>query len=396
MIVRTLQLFDLYLPNSMNWVFNLLRGMTDAHVTIGARQFDHSNPHFFQAGFKIIAPPFNGLTIRRDHSDSSWLRLFLWFQQKVYCFRLCQAHVHMVHSHFADAGWWNSHMVREINVPHVISYYGYDYAFRPAGFPDDRSALTALFSAADVFLCEGEYSRRRLVTMGCPDEKVRVQHLGVDITMIPLCVRAKASQELNLIQIATWREKKGHIYSINAFLFALLTCPNMTLTLVGSDPDGVRDGVLQNVPTACRGKIYVVDDMQITELHAALSGYHVFIHPSCRSVTGDSEGGAPVVLLDAEATGMPVIATRHCDIPEEVLDGKTGLLAEEKDVAVLAKHISRFYHMGQEEYNFFSKGARAHVMAQYDIKKNAEKLAQIYREIVGKENVIDAKGGKSP
>ncbi len=55
----------------------------------------------------------------------------------------------------------------------------------------------------------------------------------------------------------------------------------------------------------------------------------------------DCEGGAPVVLLDAQATGMPVISTTHCDIPDEVVHGETGLLSPEKDVGALAELIKK-------------------------------------------------------
>lgn len=42
------------------------------------------------------------------------------------------------------------------------------------------------------------------------------------------------------------------------------------------------------------------------------------------------EGGAPIALLDAQATGLPVLSTRHCDIPFEVEHERTGLLARRR------------------------------------------------------------------
>ena len=63
-----------------------------------------------------------------------------------------------------------------------------------------------------------------------------------------------------------------------------------------------------------------------------MEGYHVFIQPSCYTATRDCEGGAPLVLLNAQATGMPVITTTHCDIPDEVIHNETGLLTAERDI----------------------------------------------------------------
>jgi colanic acid/amylovoran biosynthesis glycosyltransferase len=118
------------------------------------------------------------------------------------------------------------------------------------------------------------------------------------------------------------------------------------------------------------------------QLHDLMRDYHVFIHPSCYSQNMDCEGGAPIVLLDAQATGLPVISTTHCDIPDEVSHGLTGLLSPEKDVESLAKSIEIFYHMGQDEYDEFSVRARLHVSRTYDIRSNAKKLRQLYQEII--------------
>jgi colanic acid/amylovoran biosynthesis glycosyltransferase len=89
-----------------------------------------------------------------------------------------------------------------------------------------------------------------------------------------------------------------------------------------------------------------------------------------------------VVLLDAQATGMPVIATRHCDIPEEVIAGQTGLLADEGDIAGLGAAIRQFYAMGQEEYNTFATRAAAHMVAEYDAVRNATQLRKLYDRLL--------------
>ncbi len=70
--------------------------------------------------------------------------------------------------------------------------------------------------------------------------------------------------------------------------------------------------------------------------HEQLEEAHLFIQPSVTSENGDSEGGAPTVLLEAQACGVPVLATYHADIPEVVRDGESALLAPERDPESLA------------------------------------------------------------
>lgn len=66
---------------------------------------------------------------------------------------------------------------------------------------------------------------------------------------------------------------------------------------------------------------------------------HIFMLPSITAQNGDTEGGAPVAILEAQATGLPVISSYHADIPKVVVDGKSALLAPERDVEKLAKHL---------------------------------------------------------
>ncbi|TFG44263.1 MAG: glycosyltransferase [Bacteroidia bacterium] len=60
---------------------------------------------------------------------------------------------------------------------------------------------------------------------------------------------------------------------------------------------------------------------------------------SITSLNYSTEGGAPVAILEAQATGLPVISSYHADVPPVVVDGKSALLAPEKDVGMLAKHL---------------------------------------------------------
>ena len=69
--------------------------------------------------------------------------------------------------------------------------------------------------------------------------------------------------------------------------------------------------------------------------------HHIFLSPSVTARDGDSEGGAPVSIIEAAATGMPVVASTHADIPEVVVDGESALLSPERDVDALAQNLER-------------------------------------------------------
>lgn len=200
--------------------------------------------------------------------------------------------------------------------------------------------------------------------------------------MIPFYERTKKKGELSLVQLATFNEKKGHIYTVKAFEEALKTCPNMHLTLAGGS--GTEKKKIMDYVTAkgLENRIAILESIEWTKRHSFLRSFQVFIHPSCYAEDKDCEGGAPVVLLDAQATGLPVIATTHCDIPMEVVHGSTGLLSPEKDISGLADHIRQFYAMDQNRYNTFALQARKWVEEEFEVSVNAARAGEYYRQVL--------------
>jgi colanic acid/amylovoran biosynthesis glycosyltransferase len=292
--------------------------------------------------------------------------------------------IDIIHCHFADVAWDFYKVPLKTKKKLVISFYGWDYEKLPYTKPEYHQRFNTLFRQAVALICEGKHGFKTLVKLGCPSDKIHVVHLGVEPEKIPFHKRDKKRNELKLVQIASFTEKKGHIYTVKAFAKALKTCPDLELTLVGDIRDlGVKDVVERFIQEQnLAQKIQILDFVSNDMLHEFLKDYHVFIHPSCYAQDRDCEGGAPIVLLDCQATGMPVISTRHCDIPEEVIHNKTGLLAAEKDIFQLALHIERFYEMENLEYQEFSKAASLHVWENYNVEQSAAHLRAIYDHLL--------------
>lgn len=165
-------------------------------------------------------------------------------------------------------------------------------------------------------------------------------------------------------------------------------CPGITLTLVGKDPEGIRDDLHKTIhENELDEYVEIIDGIGFTELHLFLQQFHVFIHPSKHGNNRDSEGGAPVVILDAQVTGMPILSTTHCDMPDEVIDGKTGVLVKESDVERLADAIEAFYLMDEPSYHLYCRQARKHVEDNYDAVKNGQILQEVYFDVAKNKSV---------
>jgi len=103
--------------------------------------------------------------------------------------------------------------------------------------------------------------------------------------------------------------------------------------------------------------------------------------PSVTAEDGDTEGGLPVTLIEMAASGMPVVTTDHCDIPELVVAGVTGLQAPERNVDQLAEHL-RWLYQNPAKWHSIADAARNRVEAEFDASRQGVRLGQIYRELI--------------
>ncbi len=392
--ITVLHCFDAYLRMTENWIFRLLKHQVNTRCLVASARF--LDCPFGLPKARLLRSPIQPKLA--EDSQAGWsrrcARALATITYPLYLLAALRgAQVDVVHSHFAQVGWRYRNVARHLRAKHVVSFYGWDYVRMATVDPSWRPRLAKLYAIADCFVCEGPHGARLLVENGCPTAKIRVARLGVEARAIPFFQRDKRPGALRLLQIASYREKKGHIDTVTAFAAALERHPDMHLTLVGAPQGKFYDSVTQIIQASgIAGKITLVPGVAFSDLHAMMKDHHVFIHPSRHASDGDCEGGAPVVLLDAQATGMPVISTTHCDIPEEVVDGVTGVLAPEGDHQALVAAISRFYAMDGAEYATFSEAARGHVEANFDASVCAADLELAYRELLSGTDLSDAAG----
>ncbi len=375
--MRVLQGFLVYGNKTEPWSFNLLSELhkhTKETVVIAT---NYKKSKFYSKEFKYLKFWFQNTS-----KMSRYLSRILF--HKLIFGKVKKENIELIHAHFGPAGWRYKKLAKKLEVPLVVSFYGKDYEYIPHNKPVWKKRYDELFNIVDYFICEGKHGKNLLIEKGCPENKVAVCHLGIVPSEIAYHNRVKRPGSLHLVQIASFVEKKGHIYTVKAFHKALQEskASDLKLTLIGGKHDTYEEVNAYIEENQLGSSIEYISFIEYSKLYSFLKNFHVFIHPSCYSENMDCEGGAPVVLLDAQATGMPVIASFHCDIPDEVVHGQTGLLSKEKDVDGITESILRFLEMEQEEYDTFSKAARKHIEQEYDISKSAFKLYEIYKKIL--------------
>jgi colanic acid/amylovoran biosynthesis glycosyltransferase len=276
----------------------------------------------------------------------------------------------VVHAHFGPQGYAAAEACRRAGVPLVTTFYGYDLGI--AADPAWARRYSALWQKGELFLAEGPFMAARLVELGAPAARVRLQPLPVPVHDIPFRHREwRPGEPLELLQVARFVNKKG----IDLAIRMLGRVPQAVLTLVG---DGPLAGALVELSKreGVEGRVRFLGTRTHAETTTLLLSAHLLVQPSRTAPDGDTEGGAPYTILEAQASGLPVVASRHADIPNVVApEAWFGFAENDLDGLVAAVHSAM---SAAPQWPERGEAARAYVEARHSAAALVEILEARY------------------
>ena len=193
-----------------------------------------------------------------------------------------------------------------------------------------------IFSSVDLVMPVCEYFKDRLIEFGCDENKIVVLHSAIDIKKFSFKKhKRKKGEPIRLMTTSRLNEKKGVHYVIQAIKRIIKRHPNLHYTVLG---DGRYRFKLESLIRKLRIKknVHLVGWKKPEQVVKELAKSHIFILASATSSRGHEEG-IPNALMEASASGLPVISTWHAGIPELVKNGITGFLVPEHNVKWLAE-----------------------------------------------------------
>lgn len=283
----------------------------------------------------------------------------------------------VVHAHFGEDGVVATRAAEGTGIPVIVTFYGFD-ATRLANHALWRRRFRDLFRRARFVLAEGPQLRRRLLALGCPEEMARIQPIPVRLDRFPFRIRTRPENgRVIVLQACRFIEKKGMDLTVEAFARIAGAWPAAELWLLGDGPERPRiEALVEKEGLGSRVRFL---GMRSHEEYAELMGQaHVFIHPSRTAANGDAEGGAPTTLLEAQASGLPVVASDHADIPSVVAEGGA-LLAREGDVSGVARALDHLLSHPQE-WAPRAEAGRRWVEGHHDPDRLVARLEDLYDE----------------
>lgn len=268
-------------------------------------------------------------------------------------------------------------------------------ACRKGGIP---LLLTA--HAGDVFGLRGPLRRSARVALGgasavtansrATAEAVRSIHPASDPILIPMGVdltqftqapdenRVQLEGNPSLLAVGRFAEKKGFHVLIEALPKLLERLPESHLHLVGFGPWEARLRELAS-SLGLDSRVRFHGPVPHSEISSFFRGADLFVQPSLADAGGDREG-LGVTLLEAMATGVPVVASRSGGIPDVLEDAEHGILVEPGNPAVLAEGLHTLWT--SPERRRMAEAARARVSERFSWDSIADRFADLYTRLL--------------
>jgi len=288
--------------------------------------------------------------------------------------------IQVVLAEYGPTGVAMMELCARAGIPLVVHFHGYD-AYKSSVLEENRHTYPTLFRRAAAVVAVSQDMVRQLGELGAPSEKLHYNPCGVDMSLFAAAAPAQAGPVF--LTVGRFVDKKGPLLTLLAFNQALVEVPDARLVMIG---DGLLfDAAGQIARAMGMGQAVEFLGAQPHPVVAAtMQGARAFVQHSLRPGDGDSEG-TPVAVLEAGASGLPVISTRHAGIPDVVIDGETGILVEEGDVDGMAQAMIRLARDLQLAARL-GRAGRRRIEERFSMERSIDNLWRIIESVERRTN----------
>jgi colanic acid/amylovoran biosynthesis glycosyltransferase len=282
----------------------------------------------------------------------------------------------LLHALFGTDGLRALPYKKKFNIPLITDFRGND----ATGIPSRRPGIyRQLFETGDLFLARCESMEKDLVDLGCPHEKILVHHSGIPVDRFKYKERIAEDGLVRVLFVGRLIEKKGADLTLRSFAEACKKYKDIELSIIGDGPEEDKLNKLIKVMDL-NTQVRLLGPQSHDRVIAEMMASHILVLPSKTARNGDKEG-IPNVLMEAMATGMPVLSTFHAGIPELVEHGKSGYLVPEDDQAALTHGLLNLIE-AKGSWKNLGRSGREKVEKEFNIITQTEKLERIYDTII--------------
>jgi colanic acid/amylovoran biosynthesis glycosyltransferase len=291
-------------------------------------------------------------------------------------------------SHFGPDGCLAAPVARRLRLPHVVFFYGYDVNVTTSSRSLWSYLYPRLFASADSICTTSHYLADRVQALGAPADKLKVIHVGIDTAAFPWSDPATRfdGRTIRLLHVGRLTAKKSPLKLLHAFHQASRMCPAVRFELtIAGDGELAESSRRLTHDLGLSAQVTFAGRVNRGQVSGLLATHHLYTQYCETTPSGETEG-LGVSFIEASAAGLPIATTRHNGLPEVVLDGKSGLLSAEGDVAAMAGNIATLV-ASPERWADMGRAGRQHVEKTFDLRHQATVLLDHCQSVVARRHI---------
>ncbi len=263
--------------------------------------------------------------------------------------------------------------------PLVAHFHGYDASIYSV-LSEYKEQYSSMFKGISAIISVSNDMTTQLVSLGADKDKIQTIPYGVNLNLF-----SEAHPEQNerkFIFVGRFTEKKAPDLLLKAFKKALQKVPDAKLVMIGN-------GELYNLVKSTIAELKIEHAVQILdwqtpdEIARQMKTARAYVQHSRIASNGDSEG-TPNSILEASASGLPVISTYHTGIKEAVKHGITGFLVEEGNWDLMGEYMTELLE-NPIMAGKMGRAAREHMLLNYSLDSQIDKLKDLLSTVARKD-----------
>jgi colanic acid/amylovoran biosynthesis glycosyltransferase len=289
----------------------------------------------------------------------------------------------IVHAHFGPDGVQISQICKQLGIPFVVTLHGYDATTTTKKLLFSRNIYLLNYFLKRKFLAKdaartlpvSKYIEKMATKNGFANANMTVHYLGGK--MIKRAPLLTPSCRKGILFVGRLVEKKGLNFLLNALALIKGKINDIELTVIG---DGPLRKEYEQQAKELNVRVTFLGEQHNEEVMKMLGKARIFCMPSTRAQSGDNEG-LPTVFIESLSLGTPIVTFKQGPLPEIVIEGKGGYLAEDRNIESLAEKLIE----SLTDLDLWIKNAEVGfemVNKCFDITNQATILQSIYDDVI--------------
>ena len=281
---------------------------------------------------------------------------------------------HKIHAVLAEYGTTGSAIMeacQKARVPLIVHFHGYDAHLK--NLTDAYGRLyRKMFGQAAAIVAVSRKMEKQLIKLGAPPEKIHYNVYGIETDKFKATDPGKNPP--HFLAVGRFVDKKAPHLTILAFKELINHFPSARLVMVGDGPL-LETCIHLSKALNLSNSIEFTGPLKHDKVAMLMQRSRAFVQHSVTPGSGDSEG-TPVSLMEACASGLPVISTRHAGIKDIIIENKFGFLVDEFDIQQMTKHMIALSQQPELALDL-GKNGRAHILNHLTMEKSIDNLWKI-------------------